>query len=265
MPVILAALLLAAPFQDNFKRFSVELPEGWKFAPVAGDDTGAAFKKDFEGVPAHAQIRVFPSDGSLAMLGKEMQAAVAKQPGYELVDQGPTTLSGVQAFRIRAVYLINGDKKWPKMVEDRMAMHGGNAYVVHVETLAEAFASFEGDFDAFFKGFAIPGASSSQAAAATAAALLTGPFVGRWAMVGSPKTVFELRADGTFDLDGTPGTFRVEGAQLWTTPTGGDEEAFEWKVSGDELSVSSPALDKPMRYKRVTPAKKAKGKKGAQP
>jgi hypothetical protein len=247
MLLLVLTTLVASPFQDNFKRFTLELPEGWHFSPVAGDDSGAAFKKDGHAVPAHAMVRVFAAGGeTLDSLVRESGAAVAKEPGYQLISEGQSALAGQPAYRRRVSYFINGDKNMVKLAEDRMLVAGDKAYVVHVETLASAFNTYEKDFDALFAGFAIAATGGGE----VGAELLKGPFIGKWAMVGSESTLFELRADGTFDLDGTPGTYRVQSNELWALPQGGEEERFDWKVKGDELTLTSPNLGEPMRYKR---------------
>ncbi len=250
MVCALLTLALAAaptPFEDVHRRFTLELPAGWQFSPIAGDD-GVAFRRQDGNLLANTTVRIIPlgPGDDLAAVGKVLAGIVERQKGYRVVAEGQTTLSGLPALRRRFVHALGEDARYTKMAEDRMAVHGGNAYIIHVETLAEAFGSFERDFDVLLSSFTIPGAKAEPELEP-----LSGELVGRWAMVVDPATILELRADGTFTLDGAAGVFRVAGQQLHLRPAGGGEESFAFRLRKDELTLGSPALGEPMRYRRL--------------
>jgi hypothetical protein len=252
---LLVCLALGASFDDIHHRFTLDLPEGWEFAPVPGDE-GAAFRRNNNGLLANASVRVFELDpaDTLEAVAQALKSVVSKEEGYKILTEEKVSLSGISGFRRRAVYTLRDDPRFAKMVEDRVAIWKGRAHVLHVEALAEAFAGFEDDFGRIFSSYVIP-----QAPAARGAELIRGPFIGRWVMVDDRDTILELRADGTFALAGEKGVFRVEASALTLRPTRGAEETFAYEVSGDELVLKGSALGEPIRYKRA--AKAGKGKK----
>ena len=251
--VILLVAVLAAPFTDTQSRFALDLPRGWTYAPMPGDLEGATFKKTEDGLMAYANVRVWSvgPEVTLASLLRDTGAVTARASGYRLVVEEPATVGGQDGVRRRYVSLINDDKRFAKMSEDRFLVVADVAFLVHVETLAEAFGSFERDFEAIFASLRPGGAPSPSADG-----LISSPILGRWAMVGDPATIFDLRADGTFVLAGTRGVFGLEGARLRARPHGGGEEVFDWELVDGELVLRGAALGEPIRYRRAAKTEK---------
>ena len=60
-----------------------------------------------------------------------------------------------------------------------------------------------------------------------------------------------FRANGTFELAGIPGVFGQDGDSVIMRPNGQGPEKFNWKVEGNELILTSEALeDRKIRYRR---------------
>jgi hypothetical protein len=256
--MLLLAALLAAPFVDTQERFTIDLPAGWKFTPQPGDTLGATFQRDMEGVLGHVFVKVLPA-GEGIELGAyvaRLAAAVESEPGYRLLANELDILSGLPAVRRRYVVFINGDPKWPKMAEDRVALSGNKAYVLHAETLAEAYGNFEDELSAMFASFRVKGAAPVATRPKDAGASLAG----RWLMAEDTSTVFDLKKDGTFDLAGTPGVWKVQDDALVLLTPGGSEERFRWKLRGGELELTGAGLTEPIRYVRPGGGDKPTGK-----
>ena len=75
-------------------------------------------------------------------------------------------MAGLPAVRRRYVVYINGDPKWPKMAEDRIAVHEDKGFIVHAESLAEAYANFESEFGVIFRTFSPAGIDAGMSARA---------------------------------------------------------------------------------------------------
>lgn len=250
MPLAVIALLAlapVAPFEDTQKRFVIDLPEGWQFAPQPGDITGAAFQRHLHEIPANCFVKVLPlgPHTTLEQLAARLSAGVNQEPGYEQLEEKLDLIDGLPAIRRRYVVHIRGDTKWTKMAEDLFAVADGKGFWIHVETLAEAFGTFEADFNHLMRSFRPE--HSGKALDPPGPSLL----VGRWAMIDAEATILELRADGTFDLAGTRGVYEVKEDELITLPVGGHQEIFTWRVEGDQLVLSAKSLPRPMRYVRA--------------
>lgn len=264
MMLLALALVTVTPFSDAQSRYNVSLPDGWSFVPLTtGNEDTATFRCQNDKLLANALINVMPAEhgATLHNIAVSSGSVAAKAPGYRLLAQGAAKLGSLDAFRRRYLQTIDDSGKWQKMSEDRWAMVSGRVFVVHVETLAESFAHFETDFDAIFASF-LPGALIPVGDDM----LVDSPLVGRWIMTGANDTVLDFRADGTFDLAGTHGTYVVEGKILRMRPlANGVEEQFTWRRIKGELVLESPTLGEPITYRSAaTPTKKGEKKK-AQP
>lgn len=237
----------AAPFEDVHGRFTVELPEGWQFAPIAGDTSGAAFRRDLEGLFALASVRAVQlgASASLEAFSRKVASALVKEPGYKQLAEELDTLAGVPAIRRKFVMSVGRDGKLLKMVEERVAVIGGTGFVVHVETVAEAFGTFEPDFAQLFASFVPKGVKAKSAA------VVTSSIVGAWVMVGDNDAKLDLKPNGTFRMSGMSGTYRIDGNKLVTQVVGTGQETFAWELLEGDLILSSPAFDEPIRYRRA--------------
>ena len=242
----LCSLALSAPFTDIQGRFTLDLPEGWQFAPLPGDTTGAAFARKAEEMFASASVRMMPVDpsSSAQVWATALVKAVAGQPGFKLQMKDDAKLGGANAARRRYTVFVDGDPKRPKVAEDRVVVQNGLAVFAHVETLDATFAMFEPDFAKIFASLAL--GAGGPAAVGNAGAIL-----GKWQMKDAPDTFFDLRSDGTFDLAGVGGTYQVQGDLLITRQNNGAVENFSFALEGDDLILSSPNLEEPIRYTRV--------------
>ena len=242
--VLVASLLVAAPFQDTQGRFTVDLPAGWVFAPQPGDTGGAYFRKNLEGMIANATVRVMNFSGPVPLnqFAARIAAASDQEPGFRLLLSEPTTVAGAPALKRRFVVAINGDKQWTKMVEQRVLLRGAVGYVVHVETLADAYGTFEADFNKIFSSFR-PGSpereivheiQQERVGRARVRKADLRLLAGHWEGGGH---ALHLTPAGTVTLDGMGGTYRVDHGVLVLT-LASDQRIYEFSLSGDTLSLS---------------------------
>jgi hypothetical protein len=242
---LLLALALATPFIDGNQRYSLDLPGGWMRGPLPPAANGASFHCTVKGEVALAAIRVLPASGmTAAAVARKLGESLELQPGFRLVEEGSTEIAGRPAARRRYLLFVDGNPELVKTAEDRALVAGNHAYIIHVEALSDAYVDFEADFHHIFDSFrlgATPGSAPRQ-----------GPEVGRWLMDGTTDTFFELGDDGSFDLAGTQGTYRVQSGRLLMWMTGGGMEEFSLRLDGsDGLVLSSPNLPAPIRYTRT--------------
>ena len=143
-----SALLVGAPFEDTQKRFTVDLPRGWKFAPQPGEIDGATFQREVDTERVTFSIRIFEvgDKTTLPAFVKGVTGGITREPGYEQLAEEHVRLAGLSALRRRYTRPAAGDKGVTIMVEDHYAAHAGKGYIVHQEARADTFAKYEPDF-----------------------------------------------------------------------------------------------------------------------
>ncbi len=243
---LLIAIAVAAPFRDAHKRFAIDLPPGWVQGPLPAGADGATFRCTIDGEVALAAIRVLKtiSTPNAASVAREITGAVASQPGFQLIEEGSSDLAGKPAARRRYVVFVDGNREMVKIAEDQVVVAHEVGYVLHVESLQTSFFRFLADFDHLGKSFALgPDPRGAE--------LTQSPVMGRWQMKDATDTFLDLRADGVFDLAGTMGTYRVEGANLLMWTGDGHLERFGWHIDRGELLLRSVNLGEVMRYQRA--------------
>ncbi len=149
-------LSLAAPFEDTQKRFTLELPPGWEFAPMPGDTTGATFRKRADKALALASVQILPilPNMDLEKLTKQLIAAVEGEATYSQSAQELTFLAGMSAVRRRFTPGVKVTKPpLVRNIEHRFSIVGDKAYIMQVESLQDTFDRFKTDFDALFASF----------------------------------------------------------------------------------------------------------------
>ncbi|MEO0593988.1 MAG: hypothetical protein AAFZ38_10435 [Myxococcota bacterium] len=245
MVSLLALALVAAPFEDVTRRFTVDLPEGWLFVPELSKPGRAAFRRSHGGVPAQCAITTFraPKGMALKKLIKTRGAAAKKQPDYRRIEESPAALGGFKAYRFRYEVGIEGSDGLKKTVEEWLTIGRGMVYVLHVETLSEEFDSFRRDFDRLAETLTPLDGRKQDGPIAS-------PVIGRWVMVADPSVVLALENNGRLQLGDMHGTFTVNGSTLVTTMPQGQAEAFEWRVNGGVLVLSSPSMGA-ISYRRL--------------
>ncbi len=254
-PVLLVAMgaaLLGAPFEDTQGRFTIDLPRGWSFAPQPGDVSGAAFQRQLNDIPASFSIKILEvGKGTTGEdFANRLSAGISSEPGYELKSQGQQQLAGVTVYRRHYVVGISG-AKFTKMVEDHLGVRLGKGYIVHMETLEDNFKKLAPDFAHLLSSLRFTGVDAG------APSPFPAELVGKWLMVGTKETIFQLNADGTFDLAGNPGVWRINGSEMLTRPLGGGAEIFQWRLVDGELEVNNDNLGSALRYRRTNMASPA--------
>ena len=142
-------------FVDPLGRFALELPPDWGQQTGKSGTSGVSFQREVDGVPAYAAIRViaFSQPMTLEAFVRAASNANRGAPGFRLLEEEAIPIAGKPGVRQRFILYINGDPKWPKMVEQRMVLVGDRGFVLHGETVAEAFGTFADDFVAMFASF----------------------------------------------------------------------------------------------------------------
>ena len=243
MLILLVAATVATPFIDATERFSLDLPGGWEQGPMPAGASGASFRCTVKDRMALAAVRVVPAAGmSAAALVRKLGEAMETQPGFRLLEEGSAELAGRPAARRRYAVYVDGNPDLVKTAEDRAIVADGKGYVIHVESLSSSFYDFELDFQHVYDTFRLGAKAGPRGA--------SHPVVGTWLMDGRAGTFLELRADGSFDLAGTAGTYAVRGDALRMWMTGGGMEEFAFRLAGDGLVLSGPNLPEPIRYHR---------------
>jgi hypothetical protein len=211
-----AASPVAHPFEDTQKRFHIGLPAGWSFAPQPGDVNGVFFRRVKNGIPANLAVRlfVFTMPIELQSFAARIAAASDQEPGFHLLQSEPAQVGGSSGLKRRFMLAINGDLHFNKLVEQRLLVVDGiHAYVVHGETLADAFAAFGDDFATLFASFA-PGPAPTappEPEITHVRHLRRQAVVGSW--VGGNHQL-QLSPGGTMVLDTLSGRYRLDNGSL---------------------------------------------------
>lgn len=242
--VTLALFAVAAPFEDVNHRYQVDLPRDWQFVPEISSQGSSAFRRIHGGVPAQAAIFTFraPRGIGLRELLKERVAAAKKQDGYRRIEEGAAVLGGFKAHRHKYEVVLDAEKGIKKTVEEWMTVGRGFAYVLHVETLSEEFGSFSRDFARLAETFKPIQGKQADA--------IKSPLIGKWAMIEDPTVILSLARDGSLALGDVQGTFSLNGSVLVTQLPGGAQEAFDWRLEGGLLTLSSESMGT-IQYRRL--------------
>ena len=263
LALLLAAVTVTTPFEDVQKRFHVDLPPGWNFAPQPGDTAGAFFRRDVEGMQGNAAVRViiFPNPITVEAFVGSVAAATDHDPGFRLLANEPVIVAGLPGVRRRYVVAINGDVKWPKMVEQRFLVAGGLGYIIHVETVADAFGVFEEDFGKLFASFRPGPLTAGEEAAQVEPRIqalrqskgvggrvpIAKAIVGRWSGGGHNM---QFGASGIVTFDAFHGTYRFDEGTL-VLQVGDQQLIFEYSMTGATLRLAGGLLGDGQDFRRV--------------
>ena len=225
-------------FEDPQGRFTLGLPPGWSFAPQPGDTGGVYFRRIADGIPANATVRVmqFSMPIELTAFAARIAAASDQEPGFHLLQSERALIAGQTGIKRRFVVSINGDRRFTKVVEQRIVVVDHfKGYVLHVETLADAFGTFAADFAAMFAHF-----SPVTAAAPLPTAELE--HVHRlhrrqlWGIWVGGGHKLQLTPGGHVVLDEQAGRYRLDGGTL-ICKFGAHEQVFTISLSGAVLQL----------------------------
>lgn len=244
---LLIATLLTLPFEDPQGRFVVDLPEGWSAA--ASDAGGVTFTKNRQGVLAVCSVRVVPL-GQTGLQGyvKTLQQAAQSQPGYKVMAEGTDKLGGTKAWRRRFAANIDQTGKMQKIVDERVIAPNGVAYMMHLETVAQAFESFVPEFSQLINSFNYPRPEEQVAPTAMPNYVL----VGSWRSETDAAMRLTFYADGRVLFGAFSGVYRIDGNQILIKLTNRDAQSYFWQLVGGQLTLVSPQLPAPLRYRRVS-------------
>lgn len=235
--LVLIAFVVATPYTDIQHRFSLDLPPGWEFAPQPGDTGGAFFHKNVDGLLANATVRVlnFGQPVTLQDFAARIAAASDQEAGYRLLLSQNTTVGGGPALKRRFVVAISVERKLYKIVEQRILLRDNVGFVVHCETIADMFPTFEADFAKFFAGF-VPGGGELAPIPTRHKRVRvdTRALVGTWEGAGHS---LQLTPSGSVVLDGIQGTYHVDNGVL-IFKFKDDRRTHEFELKGKFLHLS---------------------------
>jgi hypothetical protein len=244
------------PFEDTQGRFSLDLPAGWSFAPQPGDASGVFFRRVWEGMPANATVRfmTFTVPIELNAFAARIAAASDQEPGFRLLQSEPVLVAGTPAIGRRFVTFVGGNKRLTKVVEQRLGMLGPfKAYVLHAETLADVFGTFEKDFETLFSSF-VPhdGAKPiGQTRARRPRRFDPRLLVGLWE--GGGQTL-QLSPAGVAVLGEQSGSYRVDQGVL-VLRFADTERVHSFELSGNTLQLSGGSFGAGQAFVRRPPVK----------
>jgi hypothetical protein len=250
--IAFAVAVLAVPFEDTQHRFSLNLPPQWAFAPQPGDTGGAAFRRATDGVMAHAMVRVMPFNQpvDLGAFFSRLGAAYTEEPGYRLLISEPTRMAGNPAQRRRFVSWVNGDPKLPKIAEQRVTIVDNVGFVVHVETMADAFAVFEADFDVLFASF-VPGTGQAPIVVPGSRHRPDArEITGKWEAPGGAHAL-ELSPGGIVILDGARGHYRLDHGTLVCDLGDAGEHMYDVEMGKGTLTLTGGSFAAGLQFKKL--------------
>lgn len=244
------ALVVAAttPFEDTQRRFHLTLPSGWHFAPQPADTGGATFRRESDGVFVNAMVRVMPlgQDVTLATFAASIGQASVGEPGYRLLSQEACKVDGRDGLRRRYLSLVNGDPHLPKMVEQRLLVADGVGYVLHAETLADAFPVFEADVLELQRSFHLGASTQVQAPKAH---LRLRDLLGVWRSEGGEWRL-QLTPGGAIGLNDAHGTYHFDQGTLIANLADGTQ-IFTYELHRGVLVLTGGPFGKGQRFVRV--------------
>lgn len=247
---------LAVPFEDTGHRFHLELPPGWSFTPQPSDTGGATFRRAQEGALAYGMVRVMQLGQTPPALGAWSQTILgiySGEPGFRLIHERKTRLAGVPAMEHLFVVSVGPGSKLVKMAKQTTLIAGETGFVVHTETLAEAFPLFERDFKGLLRSFA-PGPGPHAPPPKKHRPTTMKMLLGAWQSPDATHTVF-LSPQGAAVVDGVEGKYRLAPGQLIVTLPGGDT-FYQMELAEGALSLAGGGFPKGQSFVRSVPAPK---------
>jgi len=229
----------AKSYVDTKKRFSMELPAGWKLNPMPGDTTGMMFRKDSGKAFGLLQVSVRPArpgetvDDALKAYIAPFATELGYQKGVELGSNVGLLPAKQQSFSVYA----SGDKSTVRAIEAHVLRAFGYIHVLHFETLEANRNTFRRDFDRIIASYQARAGRSIHA-----------PLVARWQTSGGPDLV--LTEDDTFKLGPLSGVWNADGGRLVLHVDNGKEN-YRYTLKDRELTLTSTNLDAPLVYRRT--------------
>jgi hypothetical protein len=228
----LAALLeMSTPFEDTQKRFHLDLPKGWFFNPQPGHAESVAFARQSEGVFGGAVVVVaaVPSDTTLESYGASVLNLYAQEPGFKLLEKKQCLLGMLPAQCQRYVMQVPGGKGLVKMVYERITLGPkGAAYILHMESVAEAYPLLEKDFNHLGESFRFGAQQWGAAPQAVAPMVLAGTW-------RSAEHTWVFSPRGTVLWNKTSGTYQAKGGVLKCVFDNGKKTVFSYSLEGSTL------------------------------
>jgi hypothetical protein len=239
-------------YTDTKKRFALELPSGWRLAPMPGDTSGMVFKKDVDGAFGlfRVSVRKIRAGETLSQSLNEALRPFAAEIGYTPGPELPASIGLFSGLRRPLTVYASGDRRTVRAVELHVTHAFGHVHTIHFEALEKDRPRFSRDTERMVASYR-PMAGRS----------VVGKLVGRWENQAGGPTLL-LDEQNLFSLGELNGTWSSDGGRLQLHVAEGTE-TYRMKLKGRSLTLSSPNLDEPMRYRRSGAARfeKDSGKK----
>mgnify|MGYP000907644605 CR=1 FL=1 len=229
----------AKPYVDTKKRFSVDLPQGWKLHPLPGDTSGMTFRRDEAGVFALLRVSVRPVVGGETPIDvmkayvRSFEEEIGYTPGSEL----PSTVGLIPSLHRSFTVLASGDKRTVRAIEVHAVVAFGHVHVLHFETLDREKRRFARDLDHLVGNYR-PEAGRA----------LYAPLVGVWRNDAGGHDLV-LAETGGFVLGPLEGQFVVDGGRLTMIVQDGKEQ-YRYEQKDRALILSSKNLEQDLVYSR---------------
>jgi len=246
--LLIAPLLVSAPYEDLKRRFRLDLPDGWRWTPQPGDTLGEWFRKEDTGAIGNFGVRVVKLTGTMTLqdFAAQTENAMKSEPGYRKLLEQASMLGTHPTIKREYVMDVSGSDAVQRRAQEQFLVNGEYGFWLHFETLAEGFDLFQRDVDHLLAGFVpISGGQRAKVAGKKAEKI-----IGRWNKV-EDNLRFDLRLDGTFTLGDQTGTYVIDEDELTITIPGKVVEKFHYAFLNNELVIAGPHLDEPIHYRRV--------------
>ena len=155
--------------------FSSQIPDGW--GAVALNATTVqftAFSQAGTGTLVVERIGVPQGASSQQIMIKVFEERLSKLPSFGVISRRALQIAGQPAATLVGTYLFQGNAKYPRAVEEVVAISGTAAFIFHFECFSGAAQYFSGGLSLIYSTFRPQMSSPTGPAPATDA--LHGPF-----------------------------------------------------------------------------------------
>lgn len=226
-------------YVDTQKRFSVQLPLGWKLHPSPGEMGGMTFRRDVDGTFALLRITVRearPGENAASVLAAALgpfQQEIGFQAGANL----PTSVGLLPARKASVTVFASGDSRTVRAIELVALVAFGHVHLLHFEHLQQDNKRFHRDLSRLMGSYQ-----------ATIGRRIYAPLIGNWqSRDGGPDLI--LGEDNQFRLSPLKGTFQASASKLTLHLPEGSER-YRYVLEGKDLTLQSSNLAEPVRYQR---------------
>ena len=125
---------MAKEYVDTKRRFSIDLPRGWKLAPRPGDIHGMSFRRDLDGKFALFRVSVRPASLGETARGtiKGYVAPFTSEIGYKEGTDLPSSVGLLPARQRTFSVFASGDRRTVRAVDVHVLHAFGHIHILHL-------------------------------------------------------------------------------------------------------------------------------------